>query len=127
MSTETAIETQPPEVTPAPERKKSGYRRLQARHRTLITEHEALKSDYEQQQIEVEALQKDIEKLLEQHRRLMQTVKAPSRPTPWFEGANLTLTELAASPDPRAVQVFVQALAQLQSRISPIVARTPIA
>ena len=110
-----------------PRKAGSGYRRLQNRHRTLISDHEALKNDYEALQIEQESLQKDVERLLTEHRRLMQNAKAPPPAVNWFEGANLTLAQLAANPDPRAVQVFVAALVQLQSRISPIVARTPIA
>ena len=69
---------------------------------------------------------RDVDRLLEQHRRLMQDAKAPPAAVDWFEGATMTLAQLAANPDPRAVQVFVAALAQLQSRISPIVARTPL-
>ena len=114
------------QVTPEqPKKAGSGYRRLQNRHRALISDHEALKNDYEAMQIETEALQRDVESLLEQHRRLMENVRSPNA-VPWFEGANLTLAQLAANPDPRAVQIFVAALAQLQSRVGPIVARTPL-
>ena len=107
--------------------KSSGFQRMKARHHRLISEHEALKTDYEALQIEQEALQRDVDSLLEQHRRLMSAAKQATGPqVPWFEGANLSLAQLAANPDPRAVEIFVTALAQLQSRISPIVARTPL-
>ena len=73
------------------------------------------------------ALQRDVDNLLAQHQRLMQSAKIPQPAAAnWFEGANHVLAQLAQSPNPRAVQVFVAALAQLQSRISPIVARTPM-
>ena len=118
--------TQPTEAI-APKRKTgSGYRRLQNRHRALIADHEALLVEnaaltYQQQQ-----LQQDIDRLLEQHGRLMQNARAPSQAQSWFESANLVLAQLAANPDPRAVQIFVAALAQLQVRLNPIVARTPL-
>ena len=111
---------------PAAQRPRSGYARIRLRHHKLIEVHEALKNDYEALQIEQEALQRDVDRLLEQHRRLMQAAKAPPQAVNWFEGANMVLAQLAASPDPRAVQIFVAALAQLQSRVSPIVARTPL-
>ena len=65
-------------------------------------------------------LQADVDRLLTQHQRLMQSAKAPPPATNWFEGANLTLARLAANPDPRAVQIFVAALAQLQTCVGPI-------
>lgn len=117
--------TRQPEAAPEQLRKSSGYRRLQVRHRALITDHESLKADHAallDQQLELRA---DIDRLLEQHGRLMQNAKATPA-TNWFEGANLTLAQLAANPDPRAVQIFVAALAQLQTRIGPIVMRTPL-
>ena len=98
---------------------------MQRRHHELIAERDALLAEnaaltYQQQQ-----LQQGIDRLLEQHGRLMQNAKATPASN-WFEGANLTLAQLAANPDPRAVQIFVAALAQLQVRLNPIVARMPI-
>jgi hypothetical protein len=72
------------------------------------------------------ALQRDVDNLLAQHDRLMKAAKATPQAAAWFESANLTLAQLAQDPDPRAVQIFVAALAQLQSRVSPIVMRTPM-
>jgi hypothetical protein len=114
----------PPESVP---KKSSGYRRLQARHRSLIAEKEALQRDYYALLDQQASLQRDVDNLLAQHQKLMKASKSPSAPAAWFDGANLTLAQLAADPDPRAVQIFVAALAQLQSRLSPIVARTPLA
>lgn len=90
-------------------RPRSGYGRLRIRHRTLIADHEAMKADYQALQIEQEALQKNVDRLLAEHKRLMQSVRTPS--ANWFEGANQTLAQLAANPEPRAVQIFVAALA----------------
>jgi chromosome segregation ATPase len=116
---------QPEAVTEQHKRAGSGYRRLQNRHKRLIEEKEELQRDYFVLLDQQAALQKDVERLLQEHRRLMENVRSPSA-VPWFEGANMTLAQLAMNPDPRAVQVFVAALAQLQSRVSPIVARTPL-
>jgi hypothetical protein len=70
-----------------------------------------------------ETLQRDIEVLLEQHKRLMQTVRAPQPPQPWFEGANQVLAQLAVAPDPRALQVMTAALAGIQQRLAQIIIR----
>jgi uncharacterized protein (DUF3084 family) len=115
------------EAAPEQPRKSSGYRRLQTRHRALIGDHEALQRDYYALLDQQRELQADIDRLLEQHGRLVQTVKAPPQASNWYETANLTLAQLAVAPDPQAVRIFVSALVQLQSRISPIVARTPLA
>ena len=110
-----------------PEQKpRSGYGRLRGRHRALIAEHEALSKDYFTLLDKQEALQRDVDNLLAQHERLMKAAKAPPPATNWFESANRTLAQLAANPDPRAVQVFVAALAALQTRVGPIVMRTPL-
>ena len=116
--------TQQTEV--AAERKKSsGYRRLQVRHRSLIEQNESLQRDYCALLDQQTELQADIDRLLEQHGRLMQNAKGTPAAN-WFQFANLMLAQLAANPDPRTVQIFVSALAQLQARLSPIVARTPL-
>ena len=56
---------------------------------------------------------------------LMQNAKAPNAPN-WFERAKLTLAQLGQTQT-LAVQIFVAALAQLQTGVGPIEMRTPIA
>ena len=110
------------QATPEQPRKSSGYRRLQVRHRALIAEHDALLSENAALTYQQEQLQQDIDRLLEQHGRLMQNAKATPASN-WFEGANLTLAQLAAAPEPRALQVMTAALAGLQQRLAQIIMR----
>jgi hypothetical protein len=67
-----------------------------------------------------EELQLDVQRLLEQHTRLMQAVRSGPN---WAEMANDTLTQLAANPNPAALQGTAAALAQLQNHLAAIVAR----
>lgn len=114
--------TQQPEATSEQPRKSSGYRRLQVRHRTLIEQNESLQRDYYALLDQQRELQQDVDRLLAEHQRLMQRAKAPS-PKGWFEGANLSLAQLAAAPEPRALQVMTAALAGVQQRLAQIIMR----
>jgi hypothetical protein len=67
------IETQEPQM---PNRKSSGYRRLQGRHQDLIKLYEILMKDHEALTAKHEELQADAQRLLVQHRRLMQAVQS---------------------------------------------------
>ena len=99
-----------------PSRPRSGYGRLRLRHRALIAE----LAERDEREAE---LQQSIDRLLEQHKRLMQTVRAPAAATPWFESANLILAQLSEAPEPRALQVMTAALAGLQQRLAQIIMR----
>ena len=94
---------------------RSGYARQKSRMQKLYAEHNALKAEHDD-------LQASVDRLLAEHQRLMKSVKSPS----WFEGANATLAQLEASPEPRALQVTAAALAQLQSRLSAIAMRVTL-
>jgi hypothetical protein len=96
---------------------------MKARHRALITEHEALKAELSERDEREADLQASIERLLEQHKRLMQNVRAPQPQQPWFESANQILASLAEAPEPRALQVMTAALAGLQQRLAQIIMR----
>jgi hypothetical protein len=112
------------ELPPVSEpRKNSGYRRLQVRHRALIVERDALKPELVERDEREAELQTSIDRLLEQHKRLMQTVRAPQ---PWFENAHQVLGQLENNPDRLGLQTMTAALAQLQSRLSALVMRTTI-
>jgi uncharacterized protein (DUF3084 family) len=112
------------DMAPAPGPKKSsGYRRLQVRHRELIGAHEALKAEHQGLLADQQSLQADVDKLLQQHRRLMETARAPQPQQPWFESANQVLAELAAAPDQRSLQVMTAAIAGLQQRLAQIIMR----
>jgi hypothetical protein len=93
---------------------------MKARHHKLIADHESLQRDYFALLDQQAALKRDVENLLAQHQKLVQAVKVPSRPTPWFEGASVALTQLAVDPDQRAIDVMTAALASLLQRLSTI-------
>jgi hypothetical protein len=113
--------TRAPAVQPESKPKSHGYGRLRARHHRLIAEHESLKADYEAQQIE-------IGRLLAEHKRLMAAVRSPQQvaQVPWFEGANQVIAQLAANPEPRALQVMTAALAGIQQRLAQIIMRVTV-
>jgi hypothetical protein len=71
------------------------------------------------------ALQADVERLLAEHRRIVETARAPSPASNWFESAHLVLNEMATRPDLRTTQVFAGALATLQTKLAAIVSRLP--
>jgi uncharacterized protein (DUF3084 family) len=106
-------------------RPRSGYGRLRIRHRDLIADHEALKAEHRELLAAQSDLQGSIDRLLEQHKRLMQSVRSPAAPQPWFEGANQVLAQLSATPEPRALQVMAAALAGIQQRLAQIIMRVP--
>src|SRR6478672_9646087 len=90
------------EQTPASRDKpKSGYARLRNRHRDVIAMYEALRNDHETLRAAYEQLEGDVQRLLEQHTRLMQAARNPN----WPEMANEALAQLAAHPNPAAVQM----------------------
>ena len=109
--------------TPTSGRKSSGYRRLQGRHREIIELYENLMKDHAALTAKHEELQLDVQRLLEQHTRLMQAVRSGPN---WAEMANDTLTQLAAHPNPAALQGTAAALAQLQNHLAAIVARAGV-
>jgi hypothetical protein len=104
-------------------RPKSGYARLRVRHRALIEKHEALKAELAERGEREAELQQSIDRLLEQHRRLMSEVRAPGGN--WFEGANLTLSQLAANPEPQACKIMEAALVGLLQRAIALGAGRP--
>ena len=112
------------EQTPASRDKpKSGYARLRNRHRDVIAMYEALRNDHETLRAAYEQLEGDVQRLLDQHARVMQAVRSgPS----WAEMANDALTQLAAHPNPGALQGTAAALAQLQNHLAAIVARAGV-
>jgi len=114
------IKTQEPEQPNQPDRPSSGYSRLRNRHRELIAAHEALRNDHEVLRAAYAQLEGDVQRLLEQHTRVMQAVRSgPS----WPEMAAEALEQLAARPNPSALQGTAAALAQLQNHFAAIVAR----
>jgi hypothetical protein len=103
-------------------RPRSGYARLRVRFHAVIESNKALQAELVERDEREAELQQSIDRLLEQHKRLMQTVRAPQSAQPnWFEGANQTLAQLAAAPDPRALQVMTAALAGIQQRLAQII------
>jgi predicted nucleic acid-binding Zn-ribbon protein len=115
-----------PAPAPAP-KKTSGYRRLQRRHGELVHAHEALKAELAERDEREAELQASIDRLLEQHKRIMQTVRAPqpSAQANWFEGASLTLAQMAQNPDAQAVKILEQALVGLLQKTIALGARIP--
>ena len=114
------IKTQEPEQPDRPDRPSSGYSRLRNRHRELIAAHEALRNDHEVLRAAYAQLEGDVQRLLEQHTRVMQAV---ARGPNWPEMATEALAQLAAHPNPAALQGTAAALAQLQNHLAAIVAR----
>jgi len=100
---------------------RSGYARLRNRHRDLIAAHEDLQKDYCSLLDQQAALQRDVDNLLAQHQRLMQSAKAPTPPAAnWFEGAKKTLSQLAAEPDEKSIDIMTSSLATLLQRLAQI-------
>jgi len=110
-----------PQATNGDGKPRSGYARLRSRHKALISEHETLQKDYFALLDQQTALQKDVDNLLAQHQRLMQTAKAPAPPAAnWFEGAKQTLSQLAADPDQKAIDIMTSSLAALLHKLAQI-------
>jgi hypothetical protein len=88
------------------DRPKSGYARLRLRHKALIQDYSTLRHD--------------TEALLQAHAKLMSS-RADHAP-PWHQSASRILDLLELEPDLRSMQVFAAALAQLETRLTKVVA-----
>jgi hypothetical protein len=90
----------------------------------LIAQHQML----QQRQIELidqqRSLQADIDRLLKEHQRLMQAAKSIPQSN-WFEGAGAVLSQIAASPDPAAINIMQTSLIGLLQRLTQIRGATP--
>jgi hypothetical protein len=106
-------------------RPRSGYARLRVRHHAVIEANKALQAELAERDEREAELQQSIDRLLEQHRRLMSEVRTPQPASNWFEGANQTLAQLAANPEPAACKIMEAALVGLLQRAIALGAGRP--